>query len=154
VDDAVHVLRAGAASQPRTGARVRRSARPAGVRTRYRLSNSSPLGLGLDVSTGTSVPATSCGVSSTQSWIMSGYLPACVAGVGLLPSAVPVHASCARQGRDAWQKAYERNGAQAKDVYAREPAVRSRSGRLLLAEPAIERWDSHAADARSRTACS
>ncbi len=110
------------------GARVRRSARPAGVRTRYRLSNSRPLGLGLDVSTGTSVPATSCGVSSTQSWIMSGYLPACVAGVGLLPSAVPVHASCARQGRYAWQKSYKRNGAQAKDVCAREPAVRSKSG--------------------------
>jgi len=128
VDDAVHVLRTGAACEPRASARVRRSARAARARTRYRLSNSSPLGLGLDVSTGTSVPATSCGVSSTQSWIMSGYLPACAAEVGSLSSAVPVHAGRAQQGRDAGQKSSQRNGVQAKDVCARERATSSRSG--------------------------
>ena len=97
MDDAVHVLRkhsalmrsapqhpgSGKAGQQRNAAPgkpaacSRQSARAhqeGPLLTRYRLSNSMPLGLGCEKSTGISTPPTSCGHSSMQSWMISGYL--------------------------------------------------------------------------------
>ena len=56
-------------------------------RTRYRLSYSSPFGLGSALFTGTSVPSTHSGRSSMQSLMILGYLPSARASARLLVAA-------------------------------------------------------------------